>query len=43
MLIEINIIKSKEIDILISRFFALIFNYKIKVLVELKFKKRIIR
>ena len=39
ILIEINIIKLKEIDILISRFTILIFSYKIEVLVELKLKR----
>ena len=43
MLIEINIIKSKEIDILISRSSASIFNYKIEVSVKLKFKGRAMR
>ena len=43
MLIEINIMKLEEIDILISRFATLIFNYKIKVFIKLKFKKRAIR
>ena len=43
ILIEINIIKSEEIDILISRSFTLIFNYKIEIFVEFKFKRRAIR
>ena len=43
ILIEINIIKLKEIDILIFKFITLIFNYKIEIFVEFKFKKRIIR
>ena len=38
-----NIIKSEEIDILISRSIASIFNYKIEVLVELKLKRRAMR
>lgn len=43
ILIEINIMKLEEIDILISRSFTLIFSYKIEVLVKLKPKKRAIR
>ena len=43
ILIEINIIKLEEIDILISRSSALIFNYKIEIFVELKLKRRAIR
>ena len=39
ILIEMNIIKSEEIDILISRSTTLIFNYKIEILVELKLKR----
>ena len=39
ILIKINIIKFKEIDILISRSFTLIFNYKIKIFIELKLKR----
>ena len=39
ILIKINIMKLKEIDILISRFITLIFSYKIEILVELKLKK----
>ena len=35
--------KSKEIDILISRFSASIFNYKVEIFVELKLKRRIVR
>ena len=43
MLIEINIIKLKEIDILISKFTTLIFSYKIEVFIEFKLKRRVIR
>ena len=43
MLIEMNIIKSKEIDILISRSSILIFSYKIEVSIKLKLKERTIR
>ena len=39
MLIKINIIKSKKIDTLIFRFIALISNYKMKIIIKLKFKK----
>ena len=43
MLVEINIIKSKEIDILAFRFITFISSYKIDVSIELKFKGRAIR
>ena len=43
MLIEINIMKLEGIDILISRFAASIFSYKIEVFVELKLKRRAVR
>ena len=39
ILIKINIIKLKEIDILISRFIASISNYKMKIIIELKLKE----
>ena len=42
MLVEINIIKLKEIDILASRFITLISSYKIDVSIELKLKERVV-
>ena len=43
ILIRINIIKLKEINILIFRSITLIFSYKVKIFIELKLKERVIR
>ena len=43
ILVEMNIMKSKEIDILIFRFTALISSYKIDISIELKLKERVVR
>lgn len=39
ILVEINIMKSKKIDILIFRFITSISSYKINISIELKLKK----